>query len=68
MGEAVFLCPSLPRMGKVASIASRIGFQPYENHTGHESKNLGTNCPYLYLEGESVQRSYDTMINFGEIR
>ena len=39
-----------------------------ENHTGHESKNLGTNCPYLYLEGESVKRSYDTMINFGEIR
>ena len=36
---------SLPHLGKVASIASRIGFQPYENHTGHESKNLGTNCP-----------------------
>ena len=26
MGEAVFLCPSLPRVGKVASGASRIGF------------------------------------------
>ena len=38
MGEAVFLTQSVPRVGKVASGASRIGFWRYERERGRSSQ------------------------------